>query len=87
MAIIVRNVLTNENCILLGTGFGMFAGKISRDHIEAFSNQQMSGQKHVVTVCNLKGEIASWDYKDVQVISVDGQNPSKVLDEFLAPSP
>ena len=79
MAIIVKNVDSNKEYILLGTGFGMSGAKVRGNSMIDSLTSSESKQKLVITVCDSTGEISYMDYKDVVVVSVDGQLPQNTL--------
>ncbi len=79
MATIVKNLKSDKEYILLGTGFGLSQAEAKgKSMIDSLTSSEYK-QKLVITVCDSTGEISYMDYKDVVVVSVDGQSPQNTL--------
>ena len=79
MATIVKNLKSDKEYILLGTGFGLSQAQ-ANDHsmIDSLTSFEYK-QQLVISVCDSAGAISYMDYKDVVVVSVDGQLPQSTL--------
>ncbi|NER21045.1 MAG: hypothetical protein F6J86_01760 [Symploca sp. SIO1B1] len=77
MAIIVKHKESQNNYILLGTGFGIY--KSSRPNA-FFELLTIDEQEHfrLVAVADHHGEIKWFYSKDLTVIEIDGRHPSEL---------
>jgi hypothetical protein len=72
MAIVVKNKKTQNNYILLGTGFGAFNASKPNYFFENLLPYEQKGTISMVAVCDEEGNISWIDSNELQVVQVDG---------------
>lgn len=83
MAIIVRLKDSDKHAVLVGVGYGMF--KSARPNI-LFGDllpSVKSGESEMAAVSTATGDILWWPSADFTVVSIDGEPPSKHLEEYF----
>ena len=79
MATIVQHTETNEQYVLLGSGFGMFQSKKPNWLLGNLAADVDGAECALVCVSNGSGLIGWLDSKEVNVISVDGTPVGEIL--------
>jgi len=77
MATIVRNIESSKTYVLLGSGYGMFQSKKPNWFLGNLSADTESGNVSIICACDEKGEIVWLDSQKIQVVSIDGKDPSE----------
>ena len=79
MATIVSHTPSGKKFVFLGTGFGAFQSSrpgILFGNLAPANNQ---GEYTMAAVCTKEGKILWCESSELQVVEVDGQNPSELL--------
>jgi rubrerythrin len=81
MAIVVLHIKDKKKYVLIGTGFGAY--KSTRPSVlggSLFPHEDM-GEIPVAAVTDSKGKIHWFLTEDLQIIEIDGENPTEILKE------
>lgn len=83
MATIVKLKKSNQHGVLVGVGFGMFATSRPGVFFGNLTSSEKSGQSEMAAISTAEGNILWCATADLTIISIDGENPSALLEPYF----
>lgn len=81
MSVIVKDKETGKEYIYLGAGYAAYESAVRISFLGHDSVQDNQGEIPMIAVCDQRGQIG-WFYSDeLEVVSVDGNNPYYILNK------
>ena len=84
MATIVKLRNSDKHAVLVGVGYGIYQSARPNAFFGDLLPNEQSGESEMAAVATASGEILWCRSEDLTIVSIDGQEPHQVLQEYFS---